>query len=189
MARGVTPSQLTSSRDSMWQAQTRFEPWHRTTLNFYCSFFPWLKGREVDEWCLVQETYRRVVRVQLALLAWRHGHGQFPETLDALVGPYFDQLPLDPCCGRPFRYKPLGWPREVRWVRSNAFNRYGSVRTAERMAIVIPAGCPFLWTPGDVADPRSQSDEPPTMQTQGNVRAYYGYVFPLDPRIAVPTSR
>jgi hypothetical protein len=101
------------------------------------------------------------------------------------VGPYFDQLPLDPCCGRPFRYEPKGWPRDSRWVPQNYFmHRLGrSAKLGEPAVFVVDAGSPVLWSPGYVdvlAAP--ESDEPPTILLQKNETAYLGYLFPLDPK-------
>jgi hypothetical protein len=179
--------------DPRWREYREPEAWTRTTP--LASPDCWrMRDGFPDENLLQQEMYRRVVRVQLALFAWRHEHGQFPQTLDALVGPYFDQLPLDPYCGRPFRYEPKGWPWDVRWIASNGSLlsglQYRAVGPAAQMAIVVPAGCPFLWSGDNVAGlSRSQSDEPPTMLLEGNVQVYSGYLFPLDPKITSPTSR
>jgi hypothetical protein len=56
------------------------------------------------------ESQRRVVRLLLALEARRLEKGTLPESLDALVGPYLDRLPMDPATGKPFRYLPAGLP-------------------------------------------------------------------------------
>ena len=154
--------------------------WTRTTP--MASRWSLHHGFYLDHLISQQEMYRRVVRVQLAILAWRHEHGQFPERLDELVGPYFDQLPLDPCCGRPFRYEPKGWPRATHWRPPNFSERwYRSMIPTE--AFVIPAGCPLLWSPGYVDLPATaHPDEPPTLLMQGNMTAYAGYLFPVDPK-------
>jgi hypothetical protein len=123
-----------------------------------------------------------VVRIQLALLAWRIEHGQFPQKLDDLVGPYFQQLPLDPCCGQPFRYQPQGWPRETRWLPLATFDRSGAVRPLEELTVVVPAGSPFLWNPGDEETlAASQDGEPRTMTFPDGSQVYRGYLFPVDP--------
>ena len=96
----------------------------------------------------------------------------------------FDQLPLDPCCGRPFRYEPQGWPRDTRWLpHTRALGRWSRpARPGEEAVFVIRAGCPFLWSPGYVDVPAaSPSGEPPTVLMQRNETAYSGYLFPLDP--------
>ncbi len=56
------------------------------------------------------EAKRRVVRLVLALEASWLEKGTLPESLDSLVGPYFDRLPMDPVTGKPFHYMPRGLP-------------------------------------------------------------------------------
>ncbi|MHC4401719.1 MAG: hypothetical protein ACYTG0_18770 [Planctomycetota bacterium] len=75
---------------------------------------PWLRRfvyRSVEfaaaEWVHL-EARRRAARVQLALAGWQIEHGRLPEKLDELVGPYLNQMPLDPFTGKPFRYFPEG---------------------------------------------------------------------------------
>ena len=53
-------------------------------------------------------TARRAVQLMLAIGAWRLEHGQFPESLDGLVGPYLERMPVDPSTGEPFGYFPQG---------------------------------------------------------------------------------
>jgi hypothetical protein len=190
IASGAPTTRSQRADNAMYDSRQReirqFEAWRRTTP--LVSHSSWSHPHEAfwrDHSLLQPEMYRRVVRVQLALLAWRHKHGQFPEKLDELVGPYFDQLPLDPCCGRPFRYEPKGWPRDSRWVPQNYFmHRLGrSAKLGEPAVFVVDAGSPVLWSPGYVdvlAAP--ESDEPPTILLQKNETAYLGYLFPLDPK-------
>jgi hypothetical protein len=165
-----------------WNDRQRFESWWDTTPWNLIGF--WELGWTVwlDDRVLEQEMYRRVVRIQLALLAWRIEHGQFPQKLDDLVGPYFQQLPLDPCCGQPFRYQPQGWPRETRWLPLATFDRSGAVRPLEELTVVVPAGSPFLWSPGDEETlAASQDGEPRTMTFPDGSQVYRGYLFPVDP--------
>ena len=56
------------------------------------------------------ETHRRGFWLTLALQAYRQQHGQLPDRLDELVGPYLDRLPCDPVSGLAFEYRPLGFP-------------------------------------------------------------------------------
>jgi hypothetical protein len=128
-----------------------------------------------DHQVLQQEMFRRAVRIQLALLAWRHEHERFPEKLDDLAGPYFDQLPRDPWTDRPFRYEPRGWPTDTRWSRTKAVLLLGE------SPITIPAERPFLWSPGSYANAGwSDSDEPPTVMIQDGSRIPCGYFFAVD---------
>jgi hypothetical protein len=55
------------------------------------------------------EARRRVVRLTLALYAWRLEHGRLPDSLDALVGPDLPKLPVDPYSGQSFKYFPAGF--------------------------------------------------------------------------------
>ncbi len=48
------------------------------------------------------------VSVALAVIRYQREHGQLPESLDALVGKYLDQVPLDPFDNQPLRYLPQG---------------------------------------------------------------------------------
>ena len=59
--------------------------------------------------CVDAATLRRANCVVLALMAWKLEHGQLPDKLDELVGPYLKKLPLDPhSTGLPFKYFPKG---------------------------------------------------------------------------------
>ncbi len=59
---------------------------------------------------LSSELERRQFVLLLALIAWHHDHGELPESLDQLVGPYFDKLPLDPLTAKPFVYQRFPTP-------------------------------------------------------------------------------
>ncbi len=88
------------------------------------------------------ETWRRVVRLQLAAEAWKAEHGQLPETLDELVGTYLDRMPVDPHSGLPFVYFSKGLPM--------------SIRDADE-AELMPANTPFLCSPyGQVSGPEGR---------------------------------
>lgn len=47
---------------------------------------------------------RRATVIFLALSAYRHERGEYPESLDALAPLYIDEVPRDPYTGGPFRY-------------------------------------------------------------------------------------
>ncbi len=53
------------------------------------------------------ENHRRATLIILALQAWKLEHGDYPKSLDELVGPYLTQLPNDPY-GEAYRYYPHG---------------------------------------------------------------------------------
>ncbi len=57
------------------------------------------------------ETAKRATMIRLALEAYRLDHGQLPDSLDQLVGAYFDELPTDPYSCREFVYFPSGIPQ------------------------------------------------------------------------------
>src|SRR3989442_8725594 len=48
------------------------------------------------------EVRHRAVMQLMALIAWRHEHGQLPGRLEDLVGTYLNHLPLDPLTGKQF---------------------------------------------------------------------------------------
>lgn len=100
-------------------------------------------------WDLVRmETRRRAVRLVLALEAWKARHGELPQTLEELVGPYIDRVPIDPCCGSPLRYVRHGAPAPIRWS------------AGEDSEIRLGAGKPFVWSVGSsVRDRDPQQDD------------------------------
>jgi hypothetical protein len=169
--------------DPRWHELLQFDTWMGTTPLASRGFWFLRHTFRLDDHVLEHEMYRRVVRVQLALLAWRMEHGQFPRRLDNLVGPYFGQLPLDPSCGRLFRYEPQGWQRDTRWVPTREFYQYGVPLRLDELLVVIPARCPFLWTPDYVDAPAaSQPDEPPKMLMPDGSQVPSGYLFVVDPQ-------
>ena len=90
------------------------------------------------------ETERRAVRLQLLLRAWEFEHGELPDTLDQLVGPYLDRLPVDPCSGEPFKYFPEGVPIPLRFWRSSSL----ASRLGLRHGTVLQPDTPFVWSTG-----------------------------------------
>lgn len=112
----------------------RCYPWERTTYLFSRYWLP-------PEWRVKEfaemETRRRAVRLLLALEAWKLEHGELPATLDELVGPYLDRLPVDPYCAEPFRYFPEGLPIPV-----------DPSDLQHRARQRVEAGKPFVWSAG-----------------------------------------
>lgn len=51
---------------------------------------------------------RRGTIVSVALSAYRHDHGEYPPTLEGLIGDYLEALPLDPFVDHPLHYKREG---------------------------------------------------------------------------------
>ncbi|GBC98642.1 hypothetical protein HRbin17_01156 [bacterium HR17] len=48
---------------------------------------------------------QRIGMTAMALRLYRHGHGRYPETLQALVPQYLPAVPTDPFDGKPLRYR------------------------------------------------------------------------------------
>lgn len=105
---------------------------------------------------LKTQVRRRIVLLYLALAAWQAEHGELPPTLETLVGPYLDQLPLDPYTGKPFRYcrEGLAYPLTVREYPHQAWDaNLGTLAPCahDRSRNVVPARTPLLWSPGPPA--------------------------------------
>ncbi len=106
--------------------------WIKTTPPFQAGGLGSLV-RPLVEARLRMEAERRAARLLLALQAWKLEHGKLPETLDALVGPYFEELPIDPYCGKPFRYLPDGLATAI---------------PAHRFMKEAEPGRPLIWSTG-----------------------------------------
>jgi hypothetical protein len=96
----------------------------------------------------------RAALVALAMDAWKLEQGEYPPSLDALAGKYFDKLPADPFTGKPFRYFSQGFPDRLKDVRP--WDRYGP--SGEK--IYLEENQPFLWSPGQYVVDRGV-EEPP----------------------------
>lgn len=94
---------------------------------------PWLNRSLIRT-----EASRRVLRLQLALAAWKLDHKSLPRSLDELASRYLDRIPLDPRTGEPFRYFPDGLPIPLPYP----YQKSSSVPQ-------LKAGQPFLWAAGD----------------------------------------
>lgn len=88
------------------------------------------------------ETNRRALLIELALLAFRLDHGEFPEELAGLVPEYLEKMPLDPYSGREFVYHSTGLKYPL--VLSDVPPR-SDVGTIDE----IPANTPLFWSVGD----------------------------------------
>ena len=86
-------------------------------------------------------TGRRATRLLLALQAFRLEHGRLPELLDELVGPYLDEVPIDPCSGEPFHYFADGLP--IPLTRAS-----GDVSYKPELEVMVEADRPFIWSAG-----------------------------------------
>ncbi len=117
------------------------------------------------------ETARRAAHVVLALQAWKLKHGSLPKSLDELVGPYLDDVSIDPYSYGPFRYFRDGLKIPLHWSQP----LFGwSARFAEDD---IPANEPFIWSAGpkiSVQTPTTKDD----IFSQYLVRSYWPYATP-----------
>jgi hypothetical protein len=110
--------------------------------------------RTLQEEFQAAETVRRATRLILALEAWKVQHGSLPKSLDQLVGPYLDRLPVDPYSGVPFHYLrgglgiPLTWQQPVWPLLLSGFGGK------------IPANTPFIWSTGTKIVWREDPTEP-----------------------------
>jgi hypothetical protein len=95
---------------------------------------------------LSMETQRRAVLILLATQAWKTEHGELPPTLDSLVGPYLDRLPLDPYSGEPFRYFREGVPVSLQIRQRWASSLFLTAKADQDGNILLPANSPFLWS-------------------------------------------
>ena len=65
-------------------------------------------------------------------MAYRLDHGEYPDSLAALVPDYLPFVPIDPYSGEPFEYRPNGLDLELR----------------DYDLITVPAHTPLLWSVG-----------------------------------------
>lgn len=86
------------------------------------------------------EEWQRATVLLLALEAYRLEHGELPESLDALVGTYFETLPRDPYSGLDFDYFPKGIPAPETELEKTELGRrwYGK-------APIVPE-VPCIWS-------------------------------------------
>ena len=95
-------------------------------------------------------TRRRATYLVLGLVAWKLQHGELPDGLDDLVGPYLSKLPPDPHTGEPFRYFREGIPIAF----TETFD--GGAEPRE----LLGAGEPFIWSTGwQITVAGSEGDE------------------------------
>ena len=85
-------------------------------------------------------TQRRATCLVLALAAWKLEHGELPDKLDDLVGPYLTKLPPDPHSGEPFRYFRKGIPIAI----THRYYRDDDDKPIE----LVGAEEPFIWSTG-----------------------------------------
>ncbi len=112
-----------------------------------CYAHPWEALGLVRNYAAI-ETSRRATRLLLALEAWKLRHGVLPKTLDELVGPCLDRLPLDPYTGEPFHYFREGLKTPFEWHQPtlSSLLTYSDHRGLAWGR--VDADKPFLWSTG-----------------------------------------
>ncbi len=83
------------------------------------------------------ETRRRALLLEIALLAYRLDHEEYPETLDELVPEYLAKMPMDPYSGVEFEYRVEGLEYPLLYRKDN------QVDWSE-----LPADTPLFWSVG-----------------------------------------
>jgi hypothetical protein len=144
-----------------------------------CYALPGMQDEMVRGFTAV-ETFRRATRLLLAIEAWKLQHGSLPKTLDLLVGPCLDRLPVDPYSGASFRYFRGGLPDSFGWSQPTLTRlRYWQwERWAHDLSHgTIAAGMPFVWsTGGKVCYERSaKEDSLAQYEIYGDTGEYLGY--------------
>ncbi len=56
--------------------------------------------------CQINSCRERLLRIDLALRAYRADHEKYPQALESLAPQYLSEIPLDPFSGQPFVYRP-----------------------------------------------------------------------------------
>jgi hypothetical protein len=118
----------------------------------------WSEQANVQQNYVAIETSRRAARLLLALEAWKARHGALPKTIDELVGPCLDRVPVDPYSGKPFCYfrdgvtVPFPHTPPEYWAWSRIV-----VGPSGR---VIGANTPFIWSTGPRVRRASLSENP-----------------------------
>ena len=113
-------------------ADNQYAEWLRTTPLLSRFFRPGGIGEQLGREFTSEINFRRATHLLMALEAWKSDHhGELPERLNQLVGPYLEKLPLDPFTGRDYVYEPRGVDPPDRFRRNWPFAK------------------PFIWSPGE----------------------------------------
>jgi hypothetical protein len=127
-----------------WQEDPRVQTTPSLLRDSYYPHAPWLNRSLIRT-----EASRRVLRLQLALAAWKLDHKSLPRSLDELAGRYLDRIPLDPRTGEPFRYFPDGLPIPL---------PYPDHKSSSDPQ--LKAGQPFLWAAGELVSVQRDDPDP-----------------------------
>jgi ABC-type transport system involved in multi-copper enzyme maturation permease subunit len=112
-------------------ADNQYAEWLKTTPLLSRFFRPGGIGEQLGREFASETNFRRATHLLMALEAWKADHhGELPERLDQLVGPYLEKLPLDPFTSRDYVYEPRG------------------VEPPDRSRRNWPFAKPFIWSPG-----------------------------------------
>jgi hypothetical protein len=84
---------------------------------------------------VADETRRRALLLQLALIAYRLDYGSYPQTLAELSPGWLAEPITDPFSGQPFVYRPEGLPHKL-------------LRYQDDKVAFIEAGTPLIWSVG-----------------------------------------
>lgn len=125
-----------------WESDHGVEAWMRSTMLLRSISMEMLINNRDWRSRITTELRSRSTQIQLALVGWQMEHGELPASLDALVGPWFAQLPRDPNTGGEFRYLAKGADVEL------------STWDEDGQHTVAP-GTPLLWSPGSMLTPNS----------------------------------
>ncbi len=109
-------------------------------------------GIQKVRWSTRAECARRAARLRMALEAWRLQHGSLPKTLDELVGPCLDRLPVDPYAGVPFRYRRTGISVPMALTGGMRGLAYQIIPVKLPSNGKISANTPFVWSTGEFVD-------------------------------------
>ncbi|TWU29440.1 hypothetical protein [Bythopirellula polymerisocia] len=90
----------------------------------------------LNDWAIA-ETKRRALLIELALLAYRLDHREYPEKLAELVPEYLAKMQLDPYSGEDFQYRPEGLKHPL------LYHADESTVLSE-----LPAESPLFWSVG-----------------------------------------
>jgi hypothetical protein len=78
---------------------------------------------------------------------YRLAEGRLPPSLDDLVPPYIEAVPIDPCVGRPVKYRPLQPGYVVYSVDEDQIDHGGAERSSrgrDGQGRHLPCDIPFI---------------------------------------------
>ena len=98
-SRIVSPAALQRAENSVHAEQKHYSPYKVQAL----MLFPAI-GRAVEKFAAIQSSID-LARIACALERYRLAHGEYPETLDALMPQFIEKLPHDIIGGQPLHYR------------------------------------------------------------------------------------